>query len=100
MAGTTGNAIVRPDDRPIVSNVARYLFVTPDEAAVANARLRIFASKWGRCPRYSHRLKSPGAISVKPLHCPLSPSRLLPALTNQRPMEDSHRASASTTDSS
>jgi len=58
IATTTGSEIVRPDFRPVTSNVARKLGATPDEPTAAHALFRILAIQLGRCPRYNHRLKS------------------------------------------
>ena len=56
-ATTTGSETSRPDLRPVTSKVTRALAMMPDEPTIAHTRFSILASRWGRCPRYNHRLK-------------------------------------------
>src|SRR5260370_12494626 len=63
-ATTTGSETVRPDLRPVTSNVTYRLDATPDETTAAHTRLSILAIQLDRCPRYNHLLKSLRVISA------------------------------------
>src|SRR5947209_16104522 len=55
-ATTTGSETVRPDFRPVTSNVTTEVDAMPEEAIVAHALLAMLAIQLGRCLRYNHLL--------------------------------------------